>query len=90
MNAESTWLCESVRDIIEDIDSDNLNEGVYQGVLQSISPSIPQYDELAKKYFTLSSSAGLGPWPSSSKIAKRIAKHYQSEYQKEQIHQDLS
>lgn len=90
MNAESTWLPESVRDIIEDINNDSLNEGVYQGVLQSISSSIPRYDELAKQYFTLSSSAGLGPWPSSSKIAKRIAKHYQSEYQKDQIHQDLS
>lgn len=87
---DGTWPCKPVRDLIEDLDSENLNTGFVTGIQNKRGVSTRALDEggdqeyeLERKYNKLAESLNL-EWP----IVARLLRSVSNSYHAEGVHND--
>ena len=91
-DSDRIWPLEFIRDLIEEIDSEHFNKGIYSGRISIENGLCIDSAELAKIYGT-SVNAVQAEWPRTARILRRIAEHYEEEArrwdERAEISQDL-
>ena len=86
---DGIWPPEFIRDLIEEIDSEHLNEGIYS-VFKSIEYGRCRDSAISANIFRKSVKAVKAEWPRTAHILRRIADFYEKEARRQNEEAEIS